>query len=112
MNVLVYYPNGCQRRVSVKWLYGIDTVEIIKNKHPEWNFRFVDGEQKDIYKDIDVLLRPNRHDGYPKMIAEAKFLSIPYIWSYRSGKYEDLNIQEIEKQLIDIERSIQKKVFS
>jgi len=72
MNVLVYYPNGYRKRVSIEWLYGIDIIKALEDQHPEWNFIYVNGTQKDIYENADILLRPNRHDGFPKMIAEAK----------------------------------------
>jgi len=104
MNVLVYYPNGYQKRVDIKWLYGIDTIEKIETLHPEWNFIYVNDSHKNIYQDIDVILRPNRHDGYPKMIAEANFLNIPYIWSYETGQYVEPSINDIERRLIEIDK--------
>jgi len=104
VNVLVYYPSGRQRRVDIKWLYGIDIVEKLETLHPEWNFIYVDGSQKDIYRGIDIILRPNRHDGYAKMIVEAKFLNIPYIWSYETGKYIEPNVNNIERRLIEINK--------
>ena len=102
MNILVYIPNRFHRRINIDWLYGKDIIEALKSKHPEWNFVYVDGSKKNIYKNIDIYLRPNRHDGYPKMVVEAKLLGIPCIWSYEGGKYIEPNINDIERRLIEI----------
>ena len=53
---------------------------------------------------MDVLLRPNRHDGMPIMILEAQYLGISVIWSYETGEYVEPSIDEIEKRLIALEK--------
>jgi len=102
MNILVYIPKGTYCRVDISRLYGKDIIEVLEKKHPEWNFICVDGSKKNIFENINVYLRPNRHDGYPKMIVEAELLGIPTIWSYETGKYIEPDVDEIERKLIEI----------
>lgn len=110
MNVLVYYPKfNKKKRVDIHWLYGIDIIEKLSFRNPEWNFIYVDGSQNNIYKDIDIVLRPVRHDGYSRMIAEAEYFNIPYIWSYETGKYVRPDINDIERRLIVFSRTIKKR---
>ena len=111
MNILVYYPISNYKRVDIRWIYGIDIIELLEKQHPEWCFVYVDGSQDNIYDNIDVLLRLNRHDGYAKMIVEADLLKIPYIWSYESGRYREPKFKEIEKRLYDIQKNIHEKVY-
>ncbi len=103
MRILVYCPQKAPRGINTKWLYGIDIVERLSANHPEWQFVIVDGTiaKSKLYKNIDVLLRPTRHDGMPVMVLEARNLNIPVIWSYEKGYYEKPNIQKIEQRLIE-----------
>ena len=105
MNILVYIPEKTTKRVDNNWLYGKDVIDELEKRHPEWDFIRADGSisRDKLYENIDVYLRPNRHDGYPLMIAEAKLFEILYIWSYETGKYIEPNIDEIEKRLIKLE---------
>lgn len=103
MRILVYYPHTTTSKIDLKWLYGFDIVEKLIKQHPEWEFIIVDGTQKNIYHNIDVLLRPSRHDGLARMVKEAYHLKIPYIWSYETGEYVEPNIDLIEKRLIKLE---------
>ena len=106
MNILYYYPTGFHKRVDIKWLYGIDIIEKLEKRHPEWNFIKVDGSGKDIYKNIDVYLRPTRHDGYARMVVESQLKNIHVIWSYESGKYREPKLKEIEKRLESIAKNM------
>ncbi len=106
LNILVYYPGKAPKRINAGWLYGFDIVKELVKKHPEWNFSIVDGSQKNIYKNINVYLRPSRHDGASRMIEECKFLGIPYIWSYESGKYREPKLKEIERRLESIGKKL------
>ena len=106
MNILVYRPNGKMKRISLDWLYGWDIVQELIKRHPEWNFRLADGTKDNIWQDIDVLLRPTRHDGLSRMVLEARVLDIPIIWSYNTGKYNELTVTEIERQLTEIYKII------
>ena len=103
MRILVYYPHTIKSKIDLRWLYGFDIVEKLIKWHPEWEFVILDGSQKNIYHNIDVLLRPTRHDGLSRMIKEAHYHKIPYIWSYETGKYVEPDIDEIEKRLIKLE---------
>lgn len=110
LNILVYYPANAPKRIDPVWLYGFDIIQQLITKHLEWKFKIVDGKQLNVYDGIDIYLRPNRHDGASRMIEECKVLGIPYIWSYETGKYIKPNINEIEKRIKEIERSIKDKV--
>ena len=104
MNILVYIPEKTTKRVDNNWLYGKDVIDELEKRHPEWDFIKADGSisRDKLYENIDVCLRPSRHDGYSLMIAEAKLFGIPYIWSYDTGKYVEPNVDEIERRLIEI----------
>ena len=106
MNILVYRPLGSMKRIDLDWLYGWDIIQQLMERHPEWTFRVADGTKDNIWQDINVLLRPNRHDGLSRMVLEAQALHIPVIWSYETGKYVEPNIEDIERRLIESEKSI------
>ncbi|MFX0134125.1 MAG: hypothetical protein ACFFDN_10825 [Candidatus Hodarchaeota archaeon] len=91
--------------MSRDWLYGKDIIDELIQRHPEWEFVRVDGSQKNIYENIDVYLRPNRHDGIAKMVKEAKYNNIPTIWSYETGEYVEPSLINIERRLIEITKS-------
>ena len=83
-NVLYYYP--AKNTLFNQWLYGFDVyLGIIMELIPFLDIKFVvvDGSQNmtDIYPKIDLMIRPNRHDGHPRMVDECKLNNIPYIWT-------------------------------
>lgn len=106
MKILAYIPQGKVRGVNRKWLYGADIIKELKRRHPEWTFRLVDGTvpRKQLYKDIDLYIRPTRHDGLPVMIMECKALGISYIWSYDSGQYVEPDVDEWEKRILKLQK--------
>jgi len=106
LNILVYRPNGTMKRIDLDWLYGFDIIKQLINRHPEWHFLIADGTKDNIWQDIDVLLRPNRHDGLSRMVLEAQALNIPVIWSYETGRYVEPNIEDIERRLIELEKKV------
>ena len=109
LKILVYRPLGKIRRIDLDWLYGTDIIKALEIRHPEWNFFIVNGTYEgNIWENVDVLLRPNRHDGLSMMIVESQKYGIPYIWSYEKGYYVEPNIEDIERRLIELEENIRR----
>ena len=81
-NVLYYYPKKDTK--FNRWLYGFDIYEGLLNEG--FNFIVVDGshDMNKIYPVIDVLIRPNRHDGDPRMVRECNKIGIPVIHTYEN----------------------------
>ena len=92
INILYFYKPG--RFWS--WIYGTDIIIDMYNEYRDFNWIMVDGSQdmKEVYPDVDFYLRPNRHDGYSRMIMECDINDIPYYWSQ-----DNPDINEIKKQL-------------
>ena len=96
-NVLYYYPNKRKNRRFIDWVYGRDIFDEVK-KRVDVNWMVVDGSQdmNFIYKAIDGYIRPNRHDGMPRIILECKAMKIPYYWSSNFEPQVDEVIEFIE----------------
>lgn len=96
-NILYYLPKT-NNQIFTDWLYGADIIEEVKTVFPKLNFIRVDGSQriKEFYQITDFYLRPNRHDGNPRMIMECIINGIPYYWSYENPNKEKI-IEEIKK---------------
>lgn len=105
MRILYYLPKSAPSRIDREWLYGKDIVDELKKRHPEWEFVDVDGSQSNIFENIDVYLRPNRHDGIAKMVKEAKYNSKSVIWSYETGEYVEPDVDDIERRLIEYSKN-------
>lgn len=103
MKILYYFPKSNPSRINKGWLYGKDIIDELIKRRPEWDFIIVDGTQQINYKDFDVYLRPNRHDGIAKMVKEATYYNIPVIWSYEKGYYVEPDADTIERRLIEIQ---------
>ena len=86
-NILYYCPDN---KKFNKWLYGWDIFIELNNSMPEFNFIHVNGKYdlKDVYSFTDILIRPNRHDGHPRMIDECIMIGIPYIWTSENPSLE------------------------
>lgn len=83
-NILYYFPKRNTR--FTRWLYGRDVYENIKkllNFYSDIHFIEVDGSQdlNEIYPVTDMLIRPNRHDGHPRMVDECMINEIPCVAS-------------------------------
>lgn len=92
LNVLYYKPPRTDVRWR-DWLYGIDLIEMLINEYGEKiNFIEVDQTQnmEDVFPIIDLYIRPNRHDGYSRLIRECDIQNIPYYWSYKNPDYNKL----------------------
>jgi hypothetical protein len=90
-NILYYYPN--KNTTWNQYLYGFDIyLGVIMELIPFLDIKFVvvGGSQNmaDIYPKIDLMIRPCRHDGHPRMVDECKLNDIPYIWTNQNPDVE------------------------
>lgn len=89
-NVLYYFPQKSSE--FTKWLYGLDIFLSIRRQLREKNINFcvVDGtfDMGIVYPTIDLLIRPNRHDGYPRMVRTCEINGIPFIWTAENPTVE------------------------
>ena len=90
-NVLYYCPTkppGIMGMKYMHWVYGYDVYLKVKHSfkaNEDINFIHVGGgetieEMERIWEITDFYLRPNRHDGMPRMVLEARREKIPYYW--------------------------------
>jgi hypothetical protein len=95
-NILYYFPKGNFNHNS--WLYGWDIYQELKVLFPYANFIEVDGTQdmSQIYPIVDLYIRPNRHDGEPRMVDECKVNEIPFIATLENPVVEEF-AEQIEK---------------
>ncbi len=107
MNILVYSPKSPRKRLDLNWIYGLDVIEELKVRHPEWGFQVADGTRPEtgFFLGIDVYLRPSRCDGWSIMCKEAEYCGVSVEWSFTNG-YKEPNIDEIEARLVKISNSI------
>ncbi len=92
-NVLFYHPKNKPQRFT-DWLYGYDIIWKLIIQPPLKNLSVyeVDGSEdmSEIFPVIDFCVRPNRHDGNPRMIRECEIQGIPYYWTTSNPSFEDL----------------------
>ncbi|KKM64873.1 hypothetical protein LCGC14_1496960 [marine sediment metagenome] len=88
-NVLYYAPEQSDQKF-IDWLYGLDLIRRLEKQysHPV-QFVSVDGkdDMERIYPKIDMYIRPNRHDGFSRMVRECEIQEIPYYWSQENPVY-------------------------
>jgi len=87
-NILYYFPKRTKLR---EWIYGWDIFSKIRthfNANDGIRFIIVSGknDMKNVYPYIDLMIRPNRHDGYSRMVGECELNDIPYYWSNENPK--------------------------
>lgn len=81
---ILYYCYKKESRFN-RWIYGYDIFEYLKStiekSYDNVNFIMVDGnsDMNEIYSITDLLIRPNRHDGEPRMVIECNLNEIPVI---------------------------------
>jgi len=80
VNVLYYKPKWVNEPFR-NWIYGIDIINELKEEIQDVNWIEVDGSQvmSEVYRITDIYLRPNRHDGRPRMVDECRYLGIDVI---------------------------------
>ena len=105
-NILYYMPVKAQNLGGMKflkWTYGYDIYINLKVyfgiEYKDIKFIWVDGnyDMNSIYPIIDLYIRPNRHDGEPRMLMECDINSIPYIYSKDGKPNLQYFIDEINK---------------
>ena len=97
-NVLFYLPVTKNQKFT-DWVYGDDIARNVMSRYGDdtsvfFIYVFGNDDMNRIYPEIDFYLRPNRHDGNPRMIMECEINRIPYYWSK-----ENPDIDEIIKQI-------------
>jgi hypothetical protein len=121
-NILYYRPVGSNQKF-IDWVYGYDVVQKIWSKLPNCEYLEAQaGSKRDlvcaldalkakviiieingsadmdgVYEYANLVLRPNRHDGNPRMIMECEQLGIPYYWSK-----ENPDVNEILKKINEV----------
>jgi hypothetical protein len=95
-NVLYYYPK--KNTLFNKWLYSWDIYTRLVSCFSVFrdiNFIIVDGcaDMNKIYPITDLLIRPNRHDGRPRMVDECVLNNIPYVWTNQNPTVEYFKIE-------------------
>ena len=106
INVLYYKPP----RKEIKWrdwLYGIDFIEKLKEEYKgKVNFIEVDQsyDMQNIFPIVDLYIRPNRHDGYSRLIRECQIQKIPYYWSHKDPDYNKM--KQTLNEIIENNRKI------
>ena len=82
-NVLYYRGLGANQKFK-DWVYGKDIMNDVKLLI-EYDINIIEVNGKanmaEVYPIIDFMVRPNRHDGNPRMIRECEINNIPYYWS-------------------------------
>ena len=96
-NILYYCAKGSNKPFK-DWVYGKDLVNDLLFAY---NIIEVDGSQdmSKIYPIVDFYIRPNRHDGNPRMIMECEINDIPYYWSRENPNFNEM-VRQIEKAKI------------
>jgi hypothetical protein len=97
--ILYYYPKGSKFRA---WLYGYDLYQEARERFrgdKRVIFLTVKGksDMRYIYPLVDFMIRPNRHDGYPRMVTECEMNGIPYYWSAEKPNFHKM-ITEIRRE--------------
>jgi len=85
-NILYYCPIKAVNLGGMKyihWVYGYDIFLELQKRLKGVNYIHVKGgtDMNKIYPIIDLYIRPNRHDGMPRIILECIKNNIPFYWS-------------------------------
>lgn len=90
--LVLYYRALGANQEYLDWVYGYDIFLRTKRQFPSVQFVEVNGKSdiKEIYSFCDAYIRPNRHDGSPRMVMECEQLGIPVWWSRENPDEQDL----------------------
>jgi len=100
INILYYYPKCTKNRKFKEWVYGYDIFKKVESFFEGFvNFIVVDGSQNMnmIYSIIDGYIRPNRHDGWSRMLDECEINKIPYYFDGNFNPTVDGVIEFVQK---------------
>ena len=102
--IVLYYRAKGKNQPFRDWVYGYDIYSELVRMFPEIIFLEVNGDNDmtTIYPIVDFYLRPNRHDGAPRMVRECEINNIPYYWSRENPDLQaiiDLIKTHYEKQV-------------
>jgi len=94
-NVLYYCPAKPVNLGGMKyihWVYGYDIFLELQKRFKEVNYVHVSGgrDMSKIYPIIDFYIRPNRHDGMPRIVLECRRNKIPYYWSAKNPNVDKI----------------------
>jgi len=95
-NVLYYNPTKHKKnKNTIRWIYGIDIIEQLKDEYTNINWIEVDGEQdmNEVWSITDFYLRPNRSDAASRMVQEALINNIPYYHSQFNPDYGTIKLK-------------------
>lgn len=100
-NVIYYCPFG-SNQVFIDWLYGFDFAQKVAKHYEDTDVNIIrlngKSDMNYFYSIADFVLRPNRHDGQPRMIMECSQLGIPYYWSKDNPSVKEaINLIEIAR---------------
>jgi len=89
---VLYYRGLGNNQKFLDWVYGYDIIQQLKKLRRDIHIVEVNGNQdmKYIYPYIDFMVRPNRHDGNPRIVMECKTNDIPYYWSKENPDIEEI----------------------
>lgn len=91
-NILYYRPVGANQKF-IDWVYGYDVATEASERLPD-NCAISEcngnSNMDEVYPYVDFVIRPNRHDGNPRMVMECEQLGIPYYWSKENPNIEDV----------------------
>ncbi len=79
--VMYYYPANEYNKNYCRWVYGKDIIENLIRLFPDFYWIRIDGtnDLSKVFPMVDAYIRPNRHDGTPRLIEECKIQEIPYL---------------------------------
>lgn len=81
ISIAYYHPK--ENTIFQREVYGIDLIERLMPLYPEVNWIRLDGTKnmREIFPILTAYLRPTRHDGRSRLLAECQIQDIPYYWS-------------------------------
>lgn len=105
--IVLYYCPRTNNQKLTDWIYGRDLYERARLQFADMEgieFMHIDGNQDicDIYPHVGLYLRPNRHDGNPRMITECEQIGIPFYWTRENPCYQDMVDAIFENMLHNI----------
>jgi len=88
---IIYYLPAKGNRDFNKWLYGYDIVCKLQIRFKDHYFHALTGKSNMelVYPYVDAYIRPNRHDGNPRVVRECQYLGIPVMATKENPRLEE-----------------------